>query len=128
MLETSPTLKEYRMDNFTPDERAKIKEPKHLYKIVFEKPGGIPMPIIVEYEYADGTKEKVTYPAQIWRKNDSEVSNAIATDKEIVKVTVDPDLETADIDTDNNSWPRAKKLGKFEKFKENVKKILHVTF
>ncbi len=121
MLENSATLKEYLMDNFTPDERAKIKEPKHLYKIVFEKPGGIPMPIIVEYEYADGTKEKVTYPVQIWRKNDSEVSKAIASDKEIVKVTIDPDLETADIDTGNNSWPQAKKAGKFEKFKENVK-------
>ncbi|GGG28336.1 aminopeptidase [Dokdonia pacifica] len=121
MLENSETLKEYLMDNFTPEERAAIKEPKHLYKIVFEKPGGIPMPIIVEYEYADGTKEKVTYPAQIWRKNDSEVSKAIASDKEIVKVTIDPDLETADIDTANNSWPKAKKLGKFEKFKENVK-------
>jgi hypothetical protein len=121
MLENSATLKEYLMDNFTPEERAKIKEPKHLYKIVFEKPGGIPMPIIVEYEYADGTKEKVTYPVQIWRKNDSEVSKAIASDKEIVKVTIDPDLETADIDTGNNSWPQAKKAGKFEKFKENVK-------
>ena len=121
MLENSATLKEYIMDNFTPEERAKIKEPKHLYKIVFEKPGGIPMPIIVEYEYADGTKEKVTYPVQIWRKNDSEVSKAIASDKEIVKVTIDPDLETADIDTSNNSWPQAKKAGKFEKFKENVK-------
>ena len=121
MLEASPTLKEYLMDNFTPEQRAKIKTPKYLYKVVFEKPGGIPMPIIVEYEYADGSKKKVTYPAQVWRKNDAEVSKAIASDKEIVKVTVDPDLETADIDTDNNSWPKAKKLGKFDKFKNNAK-------
>ncbi len=121
MLASSKTLQEYLMDNFTPEERAKIKAPKHLYKIVFEKPGGIPMPIIVEYEYADGTKEKITYPAQVWRKNDAEVSKAIATDKEIVKVTVDPDLETADIDTDNNSWPKAKKLGAFNKFKNENK-------
>jgi len=121
MLENAPLLKEYLMDNFTAEERANIKEPKHLYKVVFEKPGGIPMPIIVEYEYADGSTEKVTYPAQVWRKNDSEVSKAIASDKEIVKVTVDPDLETADIDTDNNSWPKAKKLGKFEQMKNKVK-------
>ncbi|EAQ38673.2 hypothetical protein MED134_12271 [Dokdonia sp. MED134] len=121
MLEASPTLKEYLMDNFTPEERAKIKTPKFLYKVVFEKPGGIPMPIIVEYEYADGSKKKVTYPAQVWRKNDAEVSKAIASDKEIVKITVDPDLETADINTDNNSWPKAKKLGKFDKFKNNAK-------
>jgi len=121
MLENSSTLKEYMMDNFTPAERANITEPKHLYKVVFEKPGGIPMPIIVEYEYADGTTEKVTYPAQIWRKNDSEVSKAIASEKEIVKITIDPDLETADVNPDNNSWPQPKKLGKFDKFKDNIK-------
>ena len=121
ILENSPTLKEYLMDNFSAAERASMEEPKHLYKVVFEKPGGIPMPIIVEYEYADGTKEKVTYPAQIWRKNDSEVSKAIASDKEIVKITIDPDLETADVDTDNNSWPKRKKIGEFNKFKDNVK-------
>jgi hypothetical protein len=121
ILESSSTLKEYLMDNFTPEERAKINTPKFLYKVVFEKPGGIPMPIIVEYEYADGSKKKVTYPAQVWRKNDAEVSKAIASDKEIVKITVDPDLETADIDTDNNSWPKAKKLGEFDKFKNQNK-------
>ena len=121
MLEQSPTLQEYMMDNFTPEQRATMKAPKHLYKIVFEKPGGIPMPIIVEYEYADGTKEKVMYPAQIWRKSDTEVSKALATDKELVKVTVDPDQETADIDTDNNSWPKPKTLGEFDKFKNDVK-------
>ena len=32
------------------------------------------MPIIVELEYADGTKERQTFPAQIWRYNDKEVS------------------------------------------------------
>ena len=121
MLENSPTLKEYMMDNFTPQERAKIKNPKHLYKVVFEKPGGIPMPIIVEYAYADGTTEKVTYPVQLWRKNDNEVSKTLATDKELVKITIDPDLETADVDTDNNSWPKAEETGKFDKFKEKMK-------
>ncbi len=120
-LENAPTLNEYLMDNFTPEQRATMQAPKHLYQIVFEKPGGIPMPIIVEYEYADGSKEKVTYPAQVWRKNDAEVSKALATDKELVKVTLDPDLETADVDTDNNSWPKPKKLGKFEQMKEKVK-------
>ena len=121
MLENSPTLKEYMMDNFTPQERAKIKNPKHLYKVVFEKPGGIPMPIIVEYAYADGTTEKVTYPVQLWRKSGNEVSKTLATDKELVKITIDPDLETADVDTENNSWPKAEKTGKFDKFKEKMK-------
>ncbi len=33
--------------------------PKYFYEIEFEKPGGIVMPIIVEYSYADGSTERV---------------------------------------------------------------------
>ena len=75
------------------------------------------MPIIVEYEYEDGTKKRETYPAEIWRHNDNEVSKSIASEKEIVSITVDPDLETADIDTSNNSWPKEVKQSKFDQFK-----------
>jgi hypothetical protein len=46
----------------------------------------------------------------------------IASEKEITKIEVDPDEETADIDTSNNSWPKRKKLGAFEKFKKKANK------
>lgn len=116
-IENAPSLKEYLMDNFTEEERKNIKEPKYFYNITFEKPGGLVMPIIVEYSYADGSKERVTYPAQIWRLNDNEISKSIASDKEIVAINLDPDLETADIDTANNSWPKEVKQSKFDQFK-----------
>ncbi|NJY61621.1 M1 family metallopeptidase [Salinimicrobium sp. CDJ15-81-2] len=118
--ENAPTLNEYLMDNFTPQQRAEMKMPKYFYQVTFNKPGGLVMPIIVEYTYADGTSEKVTYPVQIWRKNDNQVSRALATDKEITKIVVDPDLETADVDTSNNSWPQAAKADKFQEFKERT--------
>jgi len=114
------TLQEYIMDNMTPEERAALKSPKYFYEVTFEKPGGIPMPIIAEYTYSDGTTERVTYPPQIWRKNDTSVGKVIASDKEITKIMVDPDEETADIDTSNNSWPQRKKLGEFTKFKQDT--------
>ncbi|MDO6597781.1 M1 family metallopeptidase [Oceanihabitans sp. 2_MG-2023] len=120
-LENSPTLNEYVMDNFTPAERANIKEPKFFYKVTFEKPGGLVMPIIAEYTYADGTTKTITYPAQIWRLNDKEVSKAIASEKEIVSIKVDPNLETADVDTSNNAWPKEISQSKFDKFKNKVK-------
>src|SRR5680860_603637 len=119
-FENAPKLNEYVMDNFTPAERARLKSPKYFYKIVFNKPGGLVMPIIVEYTYADGTAETVTYPVQVWRKNDGEVSKAIASDKEITKIVVDPNLETADVNLDNNSWPQQIKEDKFQQFKENA--------
>ncbi|MEC8683493.1 MAG: M1 family metallopeptidase [Bacteroidota bacterium] len=119
-LENAPNLQEFLMDNFSAAERAKLKAPKHFYAIKFNKPGGIPMPIIVEYSYADGTKEKVTYPVQVWRMNDAEVTKVLATDKELTGVLLDPDLETADVDVSNNSWPKQAQESEFDSFKEGT--------
>ncbi|WP_282030688.1 M1 family metallopeptidase [Winogradskyella eximia] len=121
-LNNLPTVKEYIMDNFTPEEQKEIKKaPKYFYQVTFNKPGGLVMPIIVEFTYADGSKMRETYPAQVWRLNDKEVNKAIASEKEIVSITVDPDLETADVDTTNNSWPIEVKDSDFDKFKNKVK-------
>mgnify|MGYP003322750980 CR=1 FL=1 len=106
------------LENLTPNELKNRKENKKFYEVVFEKPGGIPMPLIVEYSYADGTKERKTYPAQVWRKNDKSISKYIATDKELVGVLVDPDNATADINKDNNNWPEVLEENDFEKFKK----------
>ncbi|MCK5400678.1 MAG: M1 family metallopeptidase [Flavobacteriaceae bacterium] len=119
--DNSPTLKEYLMDNFTKEERENMKAPKYFYSVTFEKPGGLVMPIIVEYTYADGTTNTETYPAQIWRLNDNEVSKSIPSDKEIIGIKVDPNLETADIDTSNNSWPKEVKQKEFDIFKQKIK-------
>ncbi len=115
------TLQSYIMDNISPEDRANLKSPRFFYDVTFEKPGGIPMPIIVEYTYSDGSIKRETFPAQIWRKNDKEVRKVVASEMEITKIMVDPDEETADIDTANNAWPKRKKLGEFKKFKDNVK-------
>ena len=121
-IEDLPTVKEYIMDNFTPEEQKALKKaPKYFYQVTFDKPGGLVMPLIVEYTYGDGTKERITYPAQVWRLNDKEVSKAIASEKEIVSIVVDPDLETADVDTSNNSWPKEVKASDFDKFKNKSK-------
>lgn len=120
-LENAPNLNEFMMDNFTPAERATMKVPKHFYAVKFEKPGGIPMPLIVEYSYADGTKEIKNYPVQVWRKNYNEVTKVLATDKELTGIVVDPNLETADIDVTNNSWPQEEQDSEFGNFKNTVR-------
>ena len=43
------------------------------------------MPIIVDFEYEDGTKQRITYPAQVWRKNDKEVKKLIPSNKKNYK-------------------------------------------
>ena len=105
----------------TEDEKKTLKDiPNYFYEVTFEKPGGLVMPIIVELEYEDGTKDRHKFPAQIWRYNDKMVSKVFKTVKEIKKITIDPDLETADIDTSNNSWPK-KDNSKFDKFRKKLK-------
>ncbi|MDA8924034.1 M1 family metallopeptidase [Flavobacteriaceae bacterium] len=94
--------------------------PAYFYEIEFEKPGGIVMPIIVEYSYADGTTERITYPVQVWRKNDASVKKLITSDKELIGVTVDQDAETADIDLTNNAWPKQEADSDFDAFKAKV--------
>ena len=120
-MEDVSTLNEYIMENVPVEERANLKTPKYFYEITYVKPGGIPMPIIAELSYKDGTTERITYPAEIWRKNDKSVGRVIATDKELVSVVVDPDEQTADIDTSNNTWPMKEQKGEFDKFKEAKK-------
>jgi hypothetical protein len=117
-IDGSKILKEYLMEEGLPTSAV---PPKYFYEVEFEKPGGLVMPLIVEYSYADGTKERVTYPVQLWRKNDASVKKVIASDKELVGVTVDPDLETADVNADNNSWPKKESTSDFDKFKEKIK-------
>ena len=79
------------------------------------------MPIIVEYAYADGSKVTITYPVQVWRKNDQSVKKMVTSDKEIIGITVDPKAETADVDLSNNAWPREEVKSDFDQFKEAVK-------
>jgi len=95
--------------------------PKYFYEIEFEKPGGIVMPIIVEYSYADGSTERVTYPVQVWRKNEDAVRKLVTSDKELTGVTVDPDAATADVNLTNNAWPKEEADTDFDQFKAKVK-------
>ena len=121
VINNSLPLKKYLDESYSSDQIAEINIPKYFYEIEFEKPGGLVMPLIVEYSYKDGTKEKKIYPVQIWRKNDNSVTKVLATNKELVGVKVDPDMETADIDISNNSWPKQKFSSDFEKFKSKIK-------
>ena len=107
-------LDEFVNQNFSEEEKKKLNEPKFFYQVTFNKPGGLVMPIIVELTFEDGTTENHYFPAQIWRMNDQEVNRTFATKKAITKIQIDPKLETADIDTTNNSWPKTTEKSKFD--------------
>ncbi|WP_306353758.1 M1 family metallopeptidase [Flavobacterium sp. '19STA2R22 D10 B1'] len=115
-LKDIKTLSEYVQKKLSAEEIAKLKEPKYFYEVTFNKPGGLVMPILVEVTYDDNSTENFVFPAQIWRKNDLEVTRVFAVEKTIKKIVIDPKLETADVDLSNNTWPKGEVKSKFDKF------------
>ena len=75
------------------------------------------MPIIVQWTFTDGTTEMDRIPAQIWRKNEQHVNKVFMKDKEVASIQLDPLRETADIDVNNNNWPKAEVPGNFTIYK-----------
>lgn len=104
--------------SLSPEERELYDGKYHFYQLTFSNKGGLVMPIILQWTYADGTTEVERIPAYIWRKNESEVTKVFAKTKEVASVVVDPLRETADIDEDNNAWPRRHAPTRFELFKQ----------
>jgi hypothetical protein len=107
-------LTDYLNKNYSSEEISTLKSPKFFYEVEFDKPGGLIMPIIVELQFEDGTSETKVFPAQIWRKNNNTAKKVFATEKKVVKIQLDPKLETADIDVTNNFWPKAEMESKFD--------------
>ena len=119
-LENSKLLSNYLNENYSTEEINDLQIPKYFYEIVFEKPGGLVMPIIIDIKFEDGEVVRKKYPAQVWRKNDNEVRKVITSNKKISEIILDPDKETADVDTRNNSWPKKEENTDFDKFKSRI--------
>ena len=91
---------------------------KNYYELQFSNLGGLVMPVILEFEYVDGTKEVVKIPAELWKSNNEQVSKVFVFDNELARVTLDPFLETADVDRNNNYWPARVEPTRFQLFKD----------
>jgi hypothetical protein len=103
-------------EGLTADEKAKYGN-KNMYELTLSNKGGLPMPIILEWTYKDGTKEVEKIPAQVWRHNENKVVKTFIKDKEVESIKLDPMRETADVNTANNSWNTMPEPSKFSIFK-----------
>jgi len=88
------------------------------YTVNFENKGGLVMPIILRFTFKDGTNEVIRIPAEIWKQNDKKVSKVFFFRKEVSNIDLDPFLETADVDLDNNGWPAKLAPSKFQLFQQ----------
>ena len=87
------------------------------YSLSFDLIGGLVMPIILEFEFVDGSKETVKIPAEIWRKKGTTAHKLFWFDQEVIRITLDPYLETADINRSNNYWPPRIEPSRFDLYK-----------
>ena len=76
------------------------------------------MPVVIHWTYADGTKEIEILPAEIWRLDESVVKKTFVKDKQVTNIAIDPELQLADVNMDNNVFPRVETKSKMDEFKE----------
>jgi len=113
-------LKDYEKfkSKLSQEELDLLKSGKQFYELNFTNIGGIPMPLILEFTFKDNSTEVIRIPAEIWRRQEEKVSKVFIFDKEVVQILLDPFLETADTDLNNNSWPARRVPTRFDLFKE----------
>jgi hypothetical protein len=88
-----------------PWEAAILASGERVYYLDFTNQGGVVMPIILEFTFADGGTEMVRIPAEVWRYDPRNVTWSYLTTREVVSVELDPLLETADADRSDNYFP-----------------------
>jgi len=106
----------FAYQNLSAEEKEVLAKDYNYYQVDFKNVGGLVMPIIIELKYVDGSSEVRYIPAEIWRYNSNKVSKVFVTEKEIKEFILDPYLETADVERENNYFPRRRKPTRFEMF------------
>ncbi len=111
--------KEYEsyLKSLTDDEKDILEAGYNYYNLTFKNNGGLVMPVILEFKFNDGTSEVVRIPAEIWVSNNEKVSKTFYFKKEVKEIVLDPFLETADVERDNNYWPSRPQPSRFDAFK-----------
>ena len=105
---TKSDRREYNewLKGLEPEELKLLSLRKKFYVVELENIGGLVSPVILEISFKDGKNKRVRIPAEIWKRNNGSVNKLIISQKEITQIEVDPMLETADTDRQNNFWPR----------------------
>ena len=105
------------LDGLTDEEREVLGYDWKYYQMKFTNKGGLPMPIILEFIFEDGSKERHYIPAEIWKMDDVQVSKVFYSKKELKEVILDPNTQTADVDRSDNYWPAKTPQSRFELYK-----------
>lgn len=120
---TQLDINEYneKAQEFSELEKEVLSADKNYYQISFKNIGGIPMPLIVEFKLENGETVTEHIPAEIWKKDQEVVTKVFVTNSPAITIALDPNLETADTDINNNFWPPRLEPTRFDVFKAREK-------
>ncbi|MNJ92129.1 hypothetical protein D3C87_97870 [compost metagenome] len=102
----------------TPEQKKLLDSKKQFYELAFTNKGGLVTPLIIQATFEDGSTKETRIPAEIWKMDDITVTKVLIFDKPVVSFQLDPFLETADCDVNNNSFPPASKPTRFQLFQQ----------
>jgi hypothetical protein len=106
-----------KMAGLNSKEKEILNKSTHFYNLTLKNVGGLVMPVIIEFTFENGGKEVVKIPAEVWVRNNEIAHKAFWFEKKVAKIKVDPFLETADTDVNNNTWPKQIEPSRFEIYK-----------
>ena len=106
------------LSGISEEEKALLNTGYNFYQLDFKNKGGLVMPLIIRFNFTDNTDKVIRIPAEIWKRNDQEVSKVFYFKKEVASVDLDPFLETADTEVEDNYWPRKNVPSKFDIFEQ----------
>jgi hypothetical protein len=107
------------LKSLSPQEKSRLASGIYYYQLDFSNLGGLVMPLVLQFEFSDGETTMDRVPAEIWSRNNLNTSKVYKFEKQVVSVTLDPFLETADCDTGNNHWPPRIEENRFDLFKSS---------
>ncbi len=96
-----------------------VSAEQNFYEIKLKNKGGLLMPVILQFNFRDGSSEIKRIPAEIWRQNEEEVTKVFVLKKELESVVLDPFKETADVNEANNHYPPKEIISDFQRYKGN---------
>jgi hypothetical protein len=108
--------------SLSPEEKKLIDSGENFYTLTLKNNGGLVMPVILKMDFEDGTNQVLRIPAQVWRMNNKQIVKTLHFPKKVVQFTLDPFLETADINTENNAWPRVQVPSRFQLYRQRTAK------
>ena len=107
-------------DGLNSEEAAMLDAGYHFYGVSFENQGGLVMPLVLRFTLDDGTEVIKRIAAEVWLKNEESFTKWFNFPHKVVQITLDPFLEMADTDRNDNYWPTIAEPSKFDVYSRSA--------